>query len=59
MAPLNRLGAIADKARETHYALEVRELTVSYSTADGDLQAVDKLSLKLRAGERWGLVGES
>jgi peptide/nickel transport system ATP-binding protein len=39
--------------------LEVRGLTVSYSTARGDLRALRDVSLAVRAGETLALVGES
>jgi oligopeptide/dipeptide ABC transporter ATP-binding protein len=39
--------------------LSVRDLSVVYQAADGDVRAVDKVSLDLHAGEVVGLVGES
>jgi peptide/nickel transport system ATP-binding protein len=39
--------------------LEVRDLSVSYETPDGSVQAVDRVSLSLEAGEFVGVVGES
>lgn len=44
-------------SRET--ILSVRNLTVTYKTRMGDLNAVDNLSLDLYKGEVLGLVGES
>ncbi len=39
--------------------LDVRDLSVEFSTADGVVHAVDHLSFSLRRGETLGLVGES
>jgi peptide/nickel transport system ATP-binding protein len=39
--------------------LEVRELSVSFRTEDGVVQAVDDLNLTVSAGEILGVVGES
>jgi peptide/nickel transport system ATP-binding protein len=39
--------------------LDVRELRVSFHTEDGDVQAVDGLSLTVAPGEVLGIVGES
>lgn len=39
--------------------LEVRDLTVTFPTDDGDVHAVDGLTFGLRADETLGLVGES
>ena len=39
--------------------LEIDELRVCHSTADGEVVAVDGLSLRLEAGETLGIAGES
>lgn len=39
--------------------LQIENLTVSFSTPDGDVQAVTEVSLSVGAGECLGLVGES
>ena len=39
--------------------LEVRDLRVSFRTEEGLVQAVDRLSLSVGAGEVLGIVGES
>lgn len=39
--------------------LELQDLQVHYRTARGPVRAVDHLDLQLRAGERYGLIGES
>jgi len=39
--------------------LDIRDLAVSFFTDGGEVRAVDRLSLSLRAGEKVGLVGES
>jgi oligopeptide/dipeptide ABC transporter ATP-binding protein len=39
--------------------LAIRDLSVAYRTAGGDVRAVDSVSLDLHAGEIVGLVGES
>jgi oligopeptide transport system ATP-binding protein len=39
--------------------LEVADLVVTFGTRDGELTAVNEVSLKVHAGEVLGLVGES
>ena len=39
--------------------LDVRNLTVEFSTEDGILRAVDNVSFQIQRGEIVGLVGES
>lgn len=39
--------------------LELQDLQVHYRTSRGPVKAVDGLDLQLRAGERYGLIGES
>ena len=41
------------------YALAVENLKVYYWTARGPIKAVDGIELKVRKGERFGIVGES
>ena len=39
--------------------LEIADLTVSFDSDAGEIQAVDHINLTIRAGEVVGLVGES
>ena len=39
--------------------LSVKDLSVTFGTADGDVTAVNKLNFELSAGETLGIVGES
>ncbi len=44
---------------EEEVLLEVKDLEVSFATREGELQAVRKVSYKLKRGEVLGIVGES
>ena len=39
--------------------LDIRDLSVTFATRHGELQAIDRLSLTMAPGEILGLVGES
>ena len=39
--------------------LEVRDLCVEFNTAEGKVQAINRLDYTLHAGEKLGIVGES
>jgi len=41
------------------YVLRIEDLVVDYPSRDGDLRAVDGVSLEVREGETIGVVGES
>ena len=43
----------------TEPLLSIRDLTVSFQTDEGDIEAVDRVNLDIGAGEIVGLVGES
>ena len=49
----------AGETIDTDAAVRIRDLTVVYKTAAGELPAVSHANLTLRAGEITGLVGES
>ncbi|EQD49484.1 peptide ABC transporter ATP-binding protein, partial [mine drainage metagenome] len=39
--------------------MEVRDLSIQFTTEDGTVQALDRISLTLRSGEVLGVIGES
>jgi peptide/nickel transport system ATP-binding protein len=43
----------------TDALLELQDLAVTYTTRDGEVEVIRSLSLRLEAGEAFGLVGES
>ncbi|MFA6929981.1 MAG: ABC transporter ATP-binding protein [Lentisphaeria bacterium] len=47
------------KNQHSDLLLEVRDLSVEFSTEEGTIRAADGVSFRLRAGEVLGLVGES
>jgi peptide/nickel transport system ATP-binding protein len=47
------------KAKEVDYLLDIRNLKVTFPARDKSVRAVDGLSLTLRRGEIYGLIGES
>src|ERR1700729_658903 len=55
--PSARAGAVARS--DGGALLDVRDLSVSFATRDGDVQAVDGVSFQLGAGEVLAIVGES
>ncbi len=44
---------------QTETILEVRDLCVEFNTAEGKVQAINRLGYTLHAGEKLGIVGES
>ncbi|MCG8155950.1 ABC transporter ATP-binding protein [Brenneria goodwinii] len=57
--PPARTAETAAPASAPQPLLAVSNLTVTYESAQGDLAAVNDVSLRLHAGETLGLVGES
>ena len=53
-ATAERIRPAPDRA-----VLEIRDLTTVLETPDGNVRAVDRVSLDVRAGEALGIVGES
>ena len=53
-ATAERIRPAPDRA-----VLEIRDLTTVFETPDGNVRAVDRVSLDVRAGEALGIVGES
>ena len=58
---MTNLTPLLDKKtkNEEDILLEIQDLVVEYPTDEGNVRAVDKVSLKLKRGEVLGLVGES
>lgn len=48
-----------DHAASSAPVLEIKNLTIAYQTQKGKIEAVHDVSLKVKAGETLGLVGES
>jgi ABC-type dipeptide/oligopeptide/nickel transport system ATPase component len=47
-----------DEAK-TDALLEVKELSVSFATDEGEVQALDAVNFEVKGGQTLGLVGES
>ena len=49
---------MTDEAK-TNSLLEVKELSVSFATDEGEVQALDAVNFEVKDGQTLGLVGES
>ena len=43
----------------TDFLLKVKELSVSFSTDEGEVEALDAVDFEVKQGQTLGLVGES